>query len=940
MNIQLSSIKQIIANLKVNSGSEILTAFTKESAETFDGERTQALVAVVRKAFLTRGIGAGERILIFAPNSVAWVSVALAVFDAGCVLVPIDAQLNAEDLQHVLQDAEPSLIITSANGQGVIEGLFPSSGFSYFLMDEVENHPSGLLLPIPEAVPWPSETVAIFYTSGTSGPPKGVPLSDSNLVYQVNAAIDSGIITRDDRILLPLPTHHIYPFVLGLLTPLAVGAPVILPYELTGPELLRAIKVGRVTVLVGVPRLFSSLYSGIEKRIKSLGLFQSAFIMVVLQFCSLIRTCGGPLFGKLLLSSIHQGIGPTLRLLTTGGAHLDENLQKKLESLGWQVAIGYGLTETSPLISFKLPNDSTASGAGKPLAGTEVKVLAISEKLQREVSGELGASVDQKYGEILVRGPGVFKGYRHLPEITNSVLDRDGWFHTGDFGYFQKDSLHVMGRATSLIVTESGKKIDPEALEGHYKAHPLIQEIGIFQNRGKLVAVVVPEKELISRADADIHRLLNDAIDAQALRLPSYKRLSGYAISSTPLPKTPIGKIQRHRLPQLYTSLISGRNSADQVSVNLPSELDDEILQDPLALKIYDLLANRYHKKNLRLDASLQLDLGIDSLEWIDLSMDIEDLGAMRLRQESLSSVRTVRDLLVDIVAQSIATRSDPRPTLPQSLSPSDLRWLKPLNTFELVLATIFSGIIYVVMKVFFVVRVEGLQNLPEKGNVIFTPNHASFIDPFALGAAIPIRMLLNTYWAAWVGIAFANPLVSAFSRLGRLIPIDADHALLTSIALAISLLETHRNLVWFPEGRRTLTGELIDFRPGIGLLIQRSPTQIIPVYLHGTAQALPPGSWLPRPHVITVIFGKPESIDSLVCDREQPRLPERIALAIKERVQGLRNKFEKLEKGISTAPTQGENLMEMGPLVVGSSAKPQIPDCIDDVKASSRRSR
>lgn len=893
MKHHFKSVQEIITSLNERSDFEILTVFERDSTKTWNGIQQQAAVATVRSRLLKSGVKSGDRVLLYAPNSAWWIFSCLAVLDAGCLLVPVDAQLSSDDLVHVLKDADPSIILTTIAGQRLISQLLPDGGYPFILIEELDEHQlKPEVCSTNSAVVTttrPDDTIAIFYTSGTSGKPKGVPLSDRNIVYQINSAIDTEIISSADRVLQPLPLHHIYPFTLGMLTPLAIGAPIVLPHELTGPELLRAIKEGRSTVLVGVPRLFNGLNLGLNKRLNSLGPFRSFVVNGILKFCDLVRTCGGPLLGKTLLKPIHSSIGPDLRLLTTGGAHLETALLKKLESLGWRVAVGYGLTETSPLITFKMPDDISSKGVGKILPGTELIIHSDPNSSIVEVPEQ---AINQTVGEIMVRGPGVFRGYRHLPELSKTVLEEDGWFHTGDFGYLKDGSLHVLGRSTSLIVTESGKKIDPEVLEGHYRQNPLIDEIAIMERFGKLVAIVVPRMEQVRQLDADLNRLIHDAIDAGSINLPTYKRLSGYTITNQPLPKTAIGKIQRHKLQNQYEQLLTGPSALDSSdSSTAQAELEEEVLKDPIALKTWEYLQKRYQDRSPRLQSSLQLDLGIDSLEWIDLTMDIEDLADLRLRQESLSKVKTVSDLLVEIVFQKSLPRIEKTGELLETVSDSDLKSLKPLTTIESTATFVLHSMIFVVMKLFFGIRVRGLENLSSDGNFIFAPNHASYIDAFAFGAALPYRFLSNTYWAAWTGIAFANPLVRSLSRIGRLIPIDADHALLSSIALAIAVLKRHKNLVWFPEGRRTLTGDLITFRPGIGVLMQHSSIPVVPVYLQGTAQALPAGSWLVRPTLITVVFGKPEHLEDL-CETSE-LTPEKIASAIRDRVQGLRKNLE-----------------------------------------------
>jgi long-chain acyl-CoA synthetase len=189
--------------------------------------------------------------------------------------------------------------------------------------------------------------------------------------------------------------------------------------------------------------------------------------------------------------------------------------------------------------------------------------------------------------------------------------------------------------------------------------------------------------------------------------------------------------------------------------------------------------------------------------------------------------------------------------------------------------------------KLLFRVEAVGLENIPDT-NVVFTPNHASYLDAFAICGAIPKRILDNTQWAGWTGIAFANPFNSFMSRLIQAIPIDAKKALVSSLALGSAVLKHKRNLVWFPEGERTLDGKLLPFRPGIGMLLEKSDVLVVPMYLKGTREALPPGKFLIQPVKVRVAFGAPVSPQQLFEEGAGERSSERIANALHDRVQSL----------------------------------------------------
>ena len=278
------------------------------------------------------------------------------------------------------------------------------------------------------------DVAVLFYTSGTTGPPKGVPLSHGNIASQLESIADLKIITAGDRALLPLPLHHVYPFVVGMLAPLTLGLPLVLPLSLSGQQLLRALREGEVTVIIGVPRLYSALYAGINARVESSGWVMRGLFRALLNISAVLRNSLGLRVGKLFFRSLHNRFGKHLRLFASGGSALDPQLASKLEALGWDVAIGYGLTETSPLLTINLPGQATPGSVGKPFPGVEVRIDPHALEKPERVRGH-------EVGEVLARGPNVFAGYLNLPEKTAEVFTSDGWFRTGDMGYLDRSRL-------------------------------------------------------------------------------------------------------------------------------------------------------------------------------------------------------------------------------------------------------------------------------------------------------------------------------------------------------------------------------------------------------------------------------------------------------------------------------------------------------------------
>jgi long-chain acyl-CoA synthetase len=223
---------------------------------------------------------------------------------------------------------------------------------------------------------------------------------------------------------------------LGVLT---FGALIVLPQSLTGPQLVRALKEGQVTGIVGVPRLFAALCSGIAGQFESRGALARCYFTCAMSLSGWLRRHFRLRAGKLLLRPIHQRFGSSVRIVACGGARLEPELAWKLEALGWQVATGYGLTETAPLLGIDLPETNRIGSAGRRLPGVEIRIDPLIAPEDAEETRPLPASVPESVGEIVARGPSVFREYLHLPEETAKAFTTDGWFRTGDMGYFDSE---------------------------------------------------------------------------------------------------------------------------------------------------------------------------------------------------------------------------------------------------------------------------------------------------------------------------------------------------------------------------------------------------------------------------------------------------------------------------------------------------------------------
>ena len=882
-----------LSRLGESGDTPALFAFGPDDVEQWSFTQLDDLIGRVASGLRGDGLNREESVALLAPPSAAYIAVALGVLRAEGAVVPIDAQMADKPLRHALRDCGATRLFTDDRGARRIGKLDLENRPRIFRLDREEGEDSwrGILGKESAGVEEvsPEARAVIFYTSGTTGPPKGVPLSRGNIAYQFEVLIENRLIQKGDRLVLPLPLHHVYPFVCGTLAPLHVGLPIVLPAALTGPQLARAVRESEASVIIGVPRLHRALVDGIKQKALHGGLATRLLFRTALSISRTARQKLGWRLGRHLFGSLHRRLGGRVRLMASGGSPLDPNLARQLEAFGWQVAIGYGLTETSPLLTILRPGDPRFETVGRSVSGTELKIdpSAAPGEENRSRSDNGGA----QQGEILARGPGVFTGYHNLPEENDKAFS-EGWFRTGDLGRMDADGyLRVEGRISTMLVLEGGENLAPETLEEIYAECDEIDEAGIFQREGKLVALVVPDESL--PAD-DAKRRVGKALERIGDNLPSYQRLSDFKLTSRALPRTRLGKIRRHELVETYEAEGKDQDSAPRtgpIEIDAMSSEDQSLLDNERARQLWQFLAERYADRRLEPESRLDTNLGIDSMEWVELTGTIEERLGISLGEDIIEKATTVHDLLEAAAGSSGESETDSRRALkdPESvLSETDRRWIEPRTRVHEMLGRPLYLVHEIFMRMLFRVELHGRENLPETGPYVLTPNHTSFLDGPALIAALDFRTIRTFFWAGLTDALFKNRFWRMLSRLGQVVPIDPRRGPLSSLAFGAAVLRRGRPLVWFPEGRRSPNGELGKFRPGLGLILEHHKAPVLPVHIEGTYASLPRGRGLPRPGRIVVRIGKARDPDELAEQGEGETRHERIVNALHDAVARL----------------------------------------------------
>ena len=440
-----------------------LIAFTERDMQTISFETLTAESLTLAGGLIAHGIRPGTPVALFAPNSIEWVICRMALIAADALCVPIDYDVDESRLRSLLHDSGMRLIFT-------VESLLSVANAACATLEDRPEivllsapAPKGQALPMledldgtpPASLPKARDTqpVSQFYTSGSTGPPKAVPLTHRNILTNIGVLRDLAVLRRGDRVLLPFPLHHSYPFIVGLMLPLAADCTVVRPANVTRPNLLRAPREGEVTVMVGVPRLYEAMLGAIESRLAQGGPIAAVARMLV-WISGVTRRRFGWRVGRWLLAPLRRQLAPQLRTLVSGGARLKEETGWQLEALGFEVLSGYGLVETISVATFNAPGASRIGSAGRPSPALELRIQPVP---------------GLEHGEIQLRGPIVFNGYRGNSAATAEAFTEDGWFRTGDLGWQDRDGyLFVTGRSKEVMVLPDGKNVAPEEVEAVY----------------------------------------------------------------------------------------------------------------------------------------------------------------------------------------------------------------------------------------------------------------------------------------------------------------------------------------------------------------------------------------------------------------------------------------------------------------------------------------
>lgn len=497
------------------------------------------------------GISKGTHVAVSGKNSSEWATVYLATLFAGGIIIPIDYGLREPEIENLLNTAKPKFFFVDEEKYdyfcthpcgSLVFSLSPKYVNSYAY--GLETSAKATITPAMEM-----DTAAILFTSGTTGIPKGVMLSHRNLVSDCYLAQTNLEILPTDVFYALLPIHHSYTMQAAFIEPLSVGAEVVFGKTMAVTRMLKELKEGKITILLGVPLLFNKLLAGILKGIKDKGPVVNGIMHFLMGISYLVKKLFKVNPGKTLFKEVLEKASiSTLRIAICGGGPLAASVFKVYNQLGIDFIQGYGLTETSPIIALNPVDRFKIESVGQFFAPhMEMKILEPDA---------------QGIGEVAVKGPMVMQGYYKMPDETAAVFTEDGFFKTGDLGRLDSEGyLYLAGRAKNMIVTEGGKNVYPEEIENQFQLVTDIEQITVqgylmdeaTKSEG-IEALIYPSDELFNRlkllrGDLESADLVKETLEGLVAevnrRLQPYSRISRTTILEEPLEMTTTKKVKR-----------------------------------------------------------------------------------------------------------------------------------------------------------------------------------------------------------------------------------------------------------------------------------------------------------------------------------------------------------------------------------------------------------
>jgi long-chain acyl-CoA synthetase len=746
------------------------------------------------------GVSDGDRVVYWLPNHWRTPVYLFAAWKLGAIIVPFDREMNPEGGARILAGVEPRLIVAGYGERPAWAGT----------ADITEWWEPGSRGGAPPATPWtePSEPIAVIvFTSGTTGTPKGVMLTHTNLIFQAGAVADRIPLDRSCRLAGILPLSHA--FELGtLMYAIEAGAATHYVPSRRGPDILRVLQEQQITHMIVVPQVLTMMGRALQEQLQAS--VPAALYRAMMAIADRLPFATR----RLLFRPVHRRLGGRLRLFIAGGAALPTETHRLWERLGVRVVQGFGVTECSPAIAIAAPDGSAPVGSvGPSLRGVEVRL--------------------SPEGELLVRGPNVMAGYWRDPERTAEVV-HDGWYATGDLGTIDaRGNIRIVGRARDLIVLPSGMNVWPHDVEDVLRGHPSVKDAAVVAvptagGGAALHAYLLPTSA--SDRATNVSRIVAEA----NARLAQHQRVATASWwEGADFPRTALLKVKRHLIP------VPAPERAIVVESVLPSD-------DPVGQAIGGIA-----KVSTVQPAQTLAQLGLDSLSLVELAIALEEKTGKVVHEDTLRTEMTVDE--VRAALQAAPARVDgvegaePDRRRMSIVPPTWLyTWGRPFR----LLGTPFDWLLRYAGRPIVVLGLEHLDALPDR--VILAGTHRSFADMSLVRYALS-RSKSRGLLAKLITANAVKPNVTgSFAWAGVLVlglhPVDQHLGREVSLrALTRTAKATGGSILIFPQGTHsTSEAELandpsVRFRAGVAHLAEALDLPVVPFGLAGPERVIQP---------------------------------------------------------------------------------------------------
>jgi long-chain acyl-CoA synthetase len=785
--------------------------------QSFSYQEIYTQARKVVSLFHSLEIEKGDKVCVWANNSPSWVVCLLGSSMMGVIVVPIDFNSDTGFVERIVNEVEAKAILLSKYKELDTE---ITKLYSEDLFKRIDNiNPIPLTdLPMIRA----DDLVEIVYTSGTTGHPKGVTLTNRNIISNCASIREWMKLESDHCFLSVLPLSHMFEQVLGLFHPLRAGATIYYVNTLNPSVISKTLKKKKITAMASVPFFLESMKEKIEREFNQKGWAWALKLLLAINkhFPHATR--------QLFSTALRKKSSGNLRLFICGGAALERKVEDFWEQVGIHTLLGYGLTEASPIVACNVIGQKKPHTVGKSLPGQSVRIAPD--------------------GEILISGQNVTPGYYKNEEATKASFEHE-WYKTGDIGELDAEGfLTIKGRKKDMILSSAGLNIYPKDIEDVLNKLEGVKEscvMGIEQSgRTNIYAAVIFEPHWGSQID-QIVTIANERLN------PNQKIKSGMIWPEPEFPKTPTLKIKKHKVGEYLKAWI---NNEKPISLG---KIEDEDLDKKLMHRLALLLGKP--SSEVSEESQLIEDLGFDSIGLVELVVRIEEWYGIDFDEENFKPGITVSQVQKLINSALISSSKFPQNNWARTSWAKLLRnWVhKPLFMY---LRSIIK------MEV---IGKESLLQIDEP--VIFVSNHTSHLDSLMIARALPAQLSNNLAVAAAADYFFgigegtgkarglmqgvlpvlAPMLINAF-------PFSRKGAIRKSLDLMGEILDDGWSVLIYPEGTRSLTGEMGPFRSGIGLIASEMQAPILPVKVEGLYELMPKGSAFPQKGGAIVKFGRP----------------------------------------------------------------------------------